>query len=96
MRIEDIHADGWTAEPTPVPTKTMIVYDWAALYETIQAQGFVVIESDQLRKTPSGGAESVLVKGFVTYVHNLKQTPRVKLVSRRIGVNRWYCALQPK
>ena len=94
MKVEDIHADGWTAPPTQVPTK--VVYDWAALYETIQEQGFVVIESDQLRKTPSGGAESVLVKCLVAYVHNRKQTPRLKIVSRRIGVNRWYCALQPK
>ena len=88
MKIEDIPADAWTAAPTPVPTKVVVMHDWQTLHETLKAQGFVIIETDQIRKTPSGGTESVLVKGFSTY---LSQTMGVRLKTRRINATRWYC-----
>jgi hypothetical protein len=88
MKIEDIPADAWTAAPTPVPTKVVVTHDWQTLHETLKAQGFVIIETDQIRKTPSGGVESVLVKGFSTY---LSQTMGVRLKTRRINATRWYC-----
>ena len=90
MRIEDIPADAWTAAPTPVPTKVVVTHDWHALYQMMQAQGFVVIETDQIRKTPSGGVESVLVKCFNSY---LSQTIGVRLKTKRINATRWYCTL---
>jgi hypothetical protein len=43
-----------------------------------------------VRKTPTGVIESVLVKGFVTYLH---QTLNVRLKTRRISAHRWYCTL---
>jgi hypothetical protein len=88
MKIEDIPAEAWTLPPTPVPTKVVVMQDWPALYQTMQAQGFVIIESDQIRKTPTGVTESVLVKGFNTY---LSQTLNVRLKTRRINATRWYC-----
>jgi hypothetical protein len=90
MRIEDIPAEAWTLPPTPVPTKVVVMHDWQTLHETLKAQGFVIIESDQIRKTHTGVTESVLVKGFVTY---LNQTLGVRLKTRRINATRWYCAL---
>ena len=90
MRIEDIPTEAWTLPPTPLPTKVVVLPDWHALYTLMQAQGFVIIESDQLRKTPSGGIESVPVKSFNTY---LSQTIGVRLKTRRISAHRWYCTL---
>lgn len=88
MRIEDIPDTAHTAAPTPVPTK--VVYDWQALYQTMQAQGFVIIESEQLRKMPGGGVESVLVKMFNSH---LRQTIGVRLKTKRISAHRWYCTV---
>lgn len=88
MKIEDIPAEAWTLPPTPVPTKVVVLHDWQSLYQTMQAQGFVIIESDELRKTAKGITESVLVKGFNTY---MSQTVGVRLKTRRINATRWYC-----
>lgn len=88
MRIDEIPDAALNAAPTPIPTKVM--YDWQALYETLKAQGFVVIESDQLRTMPSGGVESVLVKMFNSH---LRQTVGVRLRTKRISAHRWYCTL---
>jgi hypothetical protein len=90
MRIEDIPADAWTLPPTPVPTKVVVVHDWQALHETLKAQGFVIIESDQIRKTSTGVTESVLVKNFSTYLY---QTVGVRLRIKRINATRWYCTI---
>ena len=90
MRIEDIPAEAWTLPPTPVPTKVVVTHDWPALYQTMQAQGFVIIESDQIRKTSTGVTESVPVKSFNTY---LSQTLNVRLKTKRISAHRWYCTL---
>jgi len=88
MRIDEIPDTALHAAPTPIPTK--VVHDWYALYETLQSQGFVVIESDQLRTMPSGGVESVLVKMFNSY---LRQTIGLRLKTKRISAHRWYCTL---
>ena len=90
MKLEDIPAEAWTLPPTPVPVKLVEVPVWRALHQTLQDQGFVIIESDKVRKTPTGVIESVLVKGFVTYLH---QTLNVRLKTRRISAHRWYCTL---
>lgn len=88
MRLDDIPDTAYTAAPTPVPTK--MAYDWQALHETLKVQGFVIIESDQLRTAPSGAVESALVKAFNSH---LRQTSSVRLKTRRIGAHRWYCTL---
>jgi hypothetical protein len=88
MKIDEIPDTALNATPTPIPTKMM--YDWYALYKTLQEHGFVVIESDQLRTMPSGGVESVLVKMFNSY---LRQTIGVRLKTKRISANRWYCTI---
>ena len=88
MRLDDIPDTAYTAAPTPVPTK--VVHDWQALHETLKAQGFVIIESDQLRSMQSGGVESVLVKMFNSH---LRQTAGVRLKTKRISAHRWYCTL---
>jgi hypothetical protein len=90
MKLEDIPAEAWTLPPTPVPVKLVEVPVWRVLHQTLQDQGFVIIESDKVRKTPTGVIESVLVKGFVTYLH---QTLNVRLKTRRISAHRWYCTL---
>ena len=88
MKIGEIPDTALNAAPTPIPTK--VVHDWYALYETLQAQGFVVIESDQLRNTSQGGVESVPVKMFNSY---LRQTIGMRLKTKRISAHRWYCTL---
>ena len=88
MKIDEIPDMALNAAPTPIPTK--VVHDWYALYETLQTQGFIVIESDQLRTTPSGGIESVPVKMFNSY---LRQTIGMRLKTKRISASRWYCTL---
>jgi hypothetical protein len=88
MKIDEIPDTALNAAPTPIPTK--VVHDWYALYEALQAQGFVVIESDQLRAMPSGGSESVLVKMFNSY---MRQTIGLRLKTKRISAHRWYCTL---
>jgi hypothetical protein len=90
MRIEEIPAEAWTLPPTPVPTKVVVTHDWPALYQTMQTQGFVIIESDELRKTANGVTESVLVKCFNSYV---SQSAGARLKTKRISAHRWYCTL---
>ena len=87
MRISDIPDTALSAPPTPVPTKT--VYDWAALVRVMKRQGFVIIESEQVRTTSIGAEECILVKMFNSYV---RQNLRVPLRTKRISKNRWYCS----
>ena len=88
MRIEDIPDTAFTAPPTPLPEK--VVYDWEQLHHTLNAQGFIIIESDQLRTTKTGLVECVPVKSFNTY---LRITKKIRLKTKRITTNRWFCTL---
>jgi len=88
VKLQDVPAEAWTAQSTPVPTK--VLYDWHTLYETMQAQGFVVIETDQFRTTTAGGVEAVLVKAFNSFI---RQTMGLRLKTKRISATRWYCTL---
>lgn len=88
MKVGDVPTEALTAPPTPIPTK--VVHDWQAMYEILQKQGFVVIETDQLRETTQGGVEAVPVKMFNSY---LRQTIGVRLKTKRISATRWYCVL---
>ena len=88
MRIEDVPKAAFTTAPTPIPTK--VVHDWQALHDTLKAQGFVIIESDQLRVMAGGGSEGVLVKMFNSH---LRQTVGARLKTKRISAHRWYCTL---
>jgi hypothetical protein len=91
MKFKDIPDAAWSAEPTPIPTKTVAVYDWNALREVLETQGFVVIESDEVRTLTSGAEESVLVKMFNSY---MRQTAKKKLFTRRLSTTRWICTLK--
>lgn len=88
MKITDVPNEALYAQPTPVPTK--VVYDWGALHEVMITQGFVVIESDEIRVLPSGAEESVLVKAFNSH---LRQTKNLRLQTKRISATRWFCTL---
>jgi hypothetical protein len=90
MKFKDIPAAAWDAEPTPIPTKTVVVYDWDAMHRILETQGFVIIESDELRVTSVGADECVLVKMFNSHMRTTKKT---KLFTRRLSNTRWVCAL---
>lgn len=88
MKISEVPNEAFTAQPTPIPTK--MVPDWDAMHQTLLAQGFVVIESAAIRTHKTGGEECVLVKSFNNH---LRLTKNVRLQTKRIGMNRWYCTL---
>ena len=90
MRLSDIPDSALTASATPLPTKTVVMYDWDALHQTLVAQGFVIIDSDDVRITPAGMEESIPVKAFNTHMRVVK---KLRLRTRRISAHRWYCTL---
>jgi hypothetical protein len=90
MKISEIPNEAWVlTPPTPLPQKTVVMYDWEALHQTLQNRGFIIIESDSLRVLPSGVEECIPVKAFNSYLHSKKAHLRTK----RIGAIRWFCTL---
>lgn len=89
MRITDVPTEALLAQPTHVPQKT--VYDWDALLKTLKAQGFAVIETDEIRRAPSGAEVAVIVKSFSDH---LRQMKKIHLRTKRISKTRWYCTIQ--
>ena len=90
MKFSDIPAAAWDSEPTPIPTKTVVVYDWEALRKVLETQGFVVIESTETRIMRNGAEECVPVKMFNSH---MRQTAKKKLFTRRLSNTRWVCTL---
>jgi hypothetical protein len=90
MKFKDVPNAAWDAEPTPIPTKTVVVYDWEAMHQIMKTRGFVVIESDEVRTKVCGSEECVLVKMLNSYV---RQTAKTKLFTRRLDKTRWLCKL---
>lgn len=88
MRMSDVPEAAFAAPATTVPTK--IQYDWEALFDVMQQQGFVIIESDVVRTRPDGQVECVIVKAFNCHV---RTTQKKALRTKRIGSNRWFCCL---
>jgi len=91
MKFRDVPDAAWYAEPTPIPTKTVVSYDWDAMRLVLETQGFVVIESEVTRRLSTGADESVLVKMFNSYMRTTKKT---KLFTRRLSNTRWVCVTQ--
>jgi hypothetical protein len=88
MKIADIPNSALSAQPTPIPMK--VVYDWDVMLDVLLKQGFVIIESDNNRTTTVGGVECVPVKAFNSYI---RTTKKMKLYTKRISANRWFCTL---
>lgn len=88
MKFIDVPPWAYDAPSTAIPTKE--VYDWDALHQLIVAQGFVIIESDEVRLTPRNAEECVPVKMFNSHMRTIK---KLRLKTRRIGATRWYCTL---
>lgn len=88
MKMQDVPLKAFTAKATPIPTKC--VPDWDALQATLEREGFVVIEEGELRQATSGSWENTIVKAFNAH---LRVTKKVRLFTRRIGHNRWFCTL---
>ena len=84
MKASEVPNMAWSAQPTPIPTK--VTYDWDALLAVIQAQGFVIIESDNIR----GEHDCVEVKMFNSYVRGTK---KLRLQTKRLTKSRWFCTL---
>ena len=90
MKISDVPKDAFKAQPTPLPTKVVTVYDWEALYQTMHSEGFIVIESENIRAMPNGSDECTEVKNFNNFCRNVKNVP---LYTKRISHDRWVCCL---
>lgn len=90
MRLADVKKEAWGARPCPIPTRT--VPDFEALFETLNAQGWLVLEppASDHRETATGALESKLVKDFKNWMIN---NPRLMLSHRRIGEYRWYLTI---
>lgn len=86
MKLNDVPDRAFSAKPTPIPVKE--VPDWDALYQVLLRRGFVIIESDDLRMTTNGSEECIPVKQFNCHLRLVKG---VRLLTKRIGANRWYC-----
>ena len=83
MKSSEVPAWADSVPATTIPTKT--VPDWDMLHLILLANGYVVIESDELR-----GRECVQVKAFNSH---LRLTKNIKLRTKRIGKTRWFCTL---
>ena len=90
MRMADVKPQAWGARPCPIPTR--MVPDFEALFETLNAQGWLVLEPPPIdhRETAIGALESKLVKDFKNWMIN---NPRLMLNHRRIGEYRWYITI---
>lgn len=88
MKINDVPPWAYDAPSTTLPTK--VVYDWDALHRLLVAQGFVIIESDELRVTSTGAEECVPVKQFNCHIRSIK---KLRLLTKRISETRWFCTL---
>ena len=86
MKLSDVPKRAFATSPTPIPKKE--VPDWDALYQVLLKRGFVIIESDDLRMTTNGSEECIPVKQFNCHLRLIKG---VRLLTKRIGANRWYC-----
>ena len=86
MKISEVPSAAFTAAPTPIPMK--MVPNWDALYQILMQQGFVIIESIDVRTTSVGGEECVQVKSFNNHV---RLTQGSRLQTKRISATRWYC-----
>ena len=90
MRFSDVPKAAWDAPATPIPTQTLVVYDWGAMQRILETQGFVVIESTETRIMRNGAEECVPVKMFNSH---MRQTAKKKLFTRRLSNTRWVCTL---
>lgn len=88
MKMADIPHRAFSTEPTPIPTR--IVYDWEQVLAAIDRDGFVIIESDDLRTTKQGGIECIQVKALNSFARTTKNR---QLKTKRISHNRWFCTL---
>ena len=64
MRITDVPTEALFAQPTHVPQKT--VYDWDALIKTMNVQGYAIIETEEIRLTPSAVTSGTVTVEVVT------------------------------
>lgn len=90
MRMSDIPQAAWRACANPIPTK--MVPDFEALFDTLNTQGWLVLEppANDHRETNIGALESKVVKDFKNWMINNK---RLMLNHRRIGEFRWYITI---
>jgi hypothetical protein len=90
MRMADIKPQAWSARACPIPTK--MVPDFEALFDALNAQGWLVLEPPAIdhRETANGALESKILKDFKNWMlHN-----RCLMLShRRIGEYRWYLTI---
>ena len=92
MRLSEVPDEAFNAKPTRIPTKKVIVPDWAMFYTMVEREGFVIIEcgEDEIRTTKLGAEEGVPVKAFNSWVRaNFGRHIKTK----RLSATRWFVAL---
>ena len=82
-----------TAEPTAVPTRTVIVPDWDAFHKILQRQGWIVMDVpvENLRLNAAGTREAPDIKSFRSYLRWHK-IPDIRV--RRLSDTRWFITLK--
>lgn len=92
MKLSEVPDRAFNTKPTSIPTKQVVVPDWAEFYAIVAHKGFVVVEcgEDEIRTTSLGSDEAAPVKAFNSWVRaNLRRHIKTK----RISANRWIVAL---
>jgi hypothetical protein len=92
VKFRDVPAAAWSAAATAVPTKQIVVPDWAPLFITLTECGWVVLEPSEEdgRTTCNGSFESKLFKDFRNWAMNNRA---VMLNAKRIGLHRWFVTI---
>ena len=88
MKMSEVPVKAFGLKATAIPMKS--VPDWDSLYDTLVLKGFVIIDKGELRLTTANGLENTMVKAFNSHV---RLTKKVRLRTKRIGENRWFCCL---
>jgi len=92
MKLSEVPEKAFSTKPTSIPTKQVVVPDWAEFYAIVADRGFVIVEcdEDEIRTTNAGAEESVPVKAFNSWV---RANLRGHIKTKRISKTRWFVAL---
>ena len=92
MRLSEVPDEAFNAKPTRIPTKRVVVPDWALFYAMVEREGFAIIERGEaeIRTTKLGAEEGVPVKAFNSWV---RANFGWHIKTRRLSANRWFVSL---
>lgn len=90
MKLEQVTDDMLSKPAIAIPTKTVVVNDYDALWQILLKEKFVVIESDDMRVNYVGNLECSPIKSFVTFMNIRK----VHIATKRLSKHRWVLTIK--